>query len=270
MKPVAFDYVCPASLPEALKALSHGDGSAKAVAGCQSLGPMLNLRLARPKLLVDISGLPELREVEDHGGFWRVGAGITHAEIEDGVTALGSEGLLPTVARSIAYRAVRNRGTIGGSLAHADPAADWPLVLSAIDARINLEGANGSKQVVCAEFMLAAFTTVLSDDEVITSIDIPKYDSGMRWGYFKFRRKVGEFPIASAIVTSDPKRGNRVLLGALGGPPRFLAIGEGGVKVLTDDTINRLVADATPDLDALDRQIFAGCLSRAVNQAIAQ
>lgn len=270
MKPVAFDYVRPTSLPEALLALANTDGAAKVVAGCQSLGPMLNLRLARPKLLVDISGLSELREIEDYGSFRRVGAGITHAEIEDGATVLGAEGLLATVARGIAYRAIRNRGTIGGSLAHADPAADWLLVLSALEAQINLEGAGGSRQVACGKFMKAAFTTLLAEDQIIVSIDVPKIDSKMRWGFFKFCRKVGEFPSASAIVIDSPKRGIRVLLGALGGPPRPLVVGESGLEDLSDDGIRSAVADATPDLDALDRQVFVGCLSRALKQAITQ
>ena len=269
MKPVAFDYLRPRSLTEAVQALSRFDGEAKVVAGCQSLGPMLNLRLARPKILVDVSGLSELRKVEDYGDFWRVGAAITHAEIEDGVTAIGAQGLLPSVARSIAYRAVRNRGTIGGSLAHADPAADWPLVLSALGAHVNLQGTSGVKQVASADFMVAAFTPLLADDQIISSIDIPKLDPAAKWGYFKFRRKVGEFPIASAIVVDDPKQGIRALLGALGGRPRFLDLGAGGLGALDDTAMLRLVAEATPDLDALDRKIFSGCLTRAVGQAVA-
>jgi carbon-monoxide dehydrogenase medium subunit len=267
MKPVAFDYVRPTSLGEAIKALAGSPGESKAVAGCQSLGPMLNLRLARPKILVDIANLPELREVEDHGDFWRIGAGITHAEIEDGDTPLGPEGLMPTVARGIAYRAVRNRGTLGGSLAHADPAADWPLVLSALDAQINVEGTGGSRQIACTAFMLAAFTTVLSEDEIVVSIDIPKNDPAMRWGYYKFRRKVGEFPTASAIVVTHPERGLRTLLGALGGPPRVLSFEQSDLDTITDEIIRRAVTEALPDLDALDRQIFTNCLSRAVKQA---
>ena len=270
MKPVAFDYLRPSSLTEALQTLSLADGRAKVVAGCQSLGPMLNLRLARPEILVDVSGLTELRAVQDCGEFWRVGAAVTHAEIEDGDTAIGGQGLLPQVARSIAYRAVRNRGTIGGSLAHADPAADWPLVLSALDARINMSGSNGVENVACSDFMISAFTTLLSDHQIISSIDIPKLDAAAKWGYFKFCRKVGEFPVASAIVIDDPKHGLRVLLGALGGRPRFLDVISGGLGALDDNAIRRLVVDGTPDLDALDHKIFAGCLSRAVKQALAQ
>lgn len=267
MKPVAFNYFRPATIGEAINTLAESAGAAKAVAGGQSLGPMLNLRLARPQLLVDISRLTELRAMEDGGDFWRLGAAVTHAEIEDGATPLGAGGLLPTVARGIAYRAIRNRGTVGGSLAHADPAADWPLVLTALGAQLNIEGRSGSRQVSCEELMLAAFTTVLSGDEIIVSIDIRKEDPAMRWGYYKFRRKVGEFPTASAVIVADQKYGVRALLGALGGASRFLNIGTLGLDDMTDAAINRLVADATPELDALDRQIFSGCVSRAVRQA---
>lgn len=270
MKPVSFDYLRPTSLTEALQILSRADGRAKIVAGCQSLGPMLNLRLARPEALIDVSSLEQLRGVEDHGSFWRVGAAITHAEIEDGDTAIGGQGLLPFVARSIAYRAVRNRGTIGGSLAHADPAADWPLVLSALDARVNVHGSKGVQYTPCADFMVSAFTTLLSDDELISSIDIPKLSPAVRWGYFKFRRKIGEFPLASAVVIDDPGHGTRALLGALGGRPRFLDVGSGGLGSLSDTAIRRLIFDSTQDLDELDRKIFTGCLLRAVEQAVAQ
>jgi carbon-monoxide dehydrogenase medium subunit len=267
MKPVAFDYLRPASVREATDALAKASGMAKAVAGGQSLGPMLNLRLARPQLLVDVAALPELRAIEDGGDFWRIGAGTTHAEIEDGHTPFGTGGLMSTVARSIAYRAIRNRGTVGGSLAHADPAADWPLVLSALDAQINIEGPAGARQVPCAELMLAAFTTVLEADEIIVSVDIPKPHPAMRWGYYKFRRKVGEFPTASAIVIADSQSGVRALLGALGGAPRPLAIGELGLTEIPEAKIPGLVAEIAPDLDALDRQVFAGCLSQALKQA---
>jgi carbon-monoxide dehydrogenase medium subunit len=117
MKPVAFDYVRPDGVEDALKTARQNE-DAKFIAGGQSLGPMLNLRLARPSLLVDISRLPELRHAELRGSSWMLGAAVTHAEVEDGRTPVGKDGMLPQVARQIAYRAIRNRGTIGGSLAH--------------------------------------------------------------------------------------------------------------------------------------------------------
>jgi aerobic carbon-monoxide dehydrogenase medium subunit len=130
MKPAPLDYVRPRSLEEAVAVLSDDSANAKIFAGGQSLGPMLNLRLARPGRLVDIRHLSELRAVHADSKFFSIGSTLTHAEIEDGAIEDFTRGLLPFVARGIAYRAVRNRGTIGGSLAHADPAADWKSLQS--------------------------------------------------------------------------------------------------------------------------------------------
>jgi carbon-monoxide dehydrogenase medium subunit len=125
MKPAPFDYARPSSLADAIALLASDELSLKLLAGGQSLGPMLNLRLVQPDLLVDITAVPELRRAEADGDGVLIGACVTHADIEDGRVPDPTEGVLPAVARGIAYRAVRNRGTIGGSLAHADPAADW-------------------------------------------------------------------------------------------------------------------------------------------------
>jgi carbon-monoxide dehydrogenase medium subunit len=125
MKAAVFDYVAPRSLGEAVKAIASSDG-AKLIAGGQSLGPMLNLRLARPRLLVDISRIDALQQIESRRDSLWIGAATTHARLED-----EADGMLQAVAGGIAYRSVRNRGTIGGSMAHADPAADWPLARNA-------------------------------------------------------------------------------------------------------------------------------------------
>ena len=133
MKPAPFDYARPSTLSDAI-ALLRSEGSVKLLAGGQSLGPMLNLRLVQPDLLVDIAAVPELLRIETEGDGLLIGACVTHADIEDGRVPDPTGGALPAVAGAIAYRAVRNRGTIGGSLAHADPAADWPLALAALGA----------------------------------------------------------------------------------------------------------------------------------------
>jgi carbon-monoxide dehydrogenase medium subunit len=140
MKPAAFDYIRPKTLGEAAAALA-ANNFAKLLAGGQSLGPMLNLRLIRPGLLIDISQIEEIQQVEETATTWRIGAGVTHAQLED--AKLPGAELLSTVAGDIAYRSIRNRGTIGGSLAHADPAGDWPLALAALDARVTVRGSDG-------------------------------------------------------------------------------------------------------------------------------
>jgi aerobic carbon-monoxide dehydrogenase medium subunit len=275
MKPAAFDYVCPKDLAAATKALAAANGAGKLIAGGQSLGPMLNLRLARPDLLIDVARIAELRSVEDCGTFWRIGAATTHAEIEDGVTPVGAAGLLPYMARRIAYRAVRNRGTIGGSLAHADPAGDWPLALAALDAVAEIHGPPRARRQKVADLIVGAFTTTLADDEIIVAIEVPKPSAGARWGTFKLCRKAGEFPIASAVVVLDPERAAAAIyLGALSDRPRPLPelsrqLLRHGIRNVSPAILAEAIAQAAPDIDAVDRRIHVGCLARAVEQALA-
>ncbi|MBP2498289.1 carbon-monoxide dehydrogenase medium subunit [Methylobacterium sp. PvP062] len=271
MTPAAYEYVLPADVASAIAALEAADGEGKVIAGGQSLGPMLNLRIARPRVVVDISRMPELRAIEDHGTHWRVGSATTHAEIEDGALAVaGRTCPFASVARRIAYRAIRNRGTIGGSLAHADPSADWVLALTTMGATVNVAGPGGRRKVTCADLMITTFTTVLAPEEIIVSVDLPKSGKHSRWGYAKVCRKVGEFPSASAAIISDPDRdGCRIYLGALGGPPQPLTR-EGESLDDLDASIAALtdrVGEAAPDLDGPDRQIFTHCLARAIDQA---
>lgn len=275
MKPAAFDYVRPTNVEAAVAALSAAGASGKLIAGGQSLGPMLNLRLARPTILIDIARLPELRSFEDHGRHWRIGAAVTHAEIEDAIGPVGPDRILPYVARRIAYRAVRNRGTIGGSLAHADTGADWPLVLAALDAVADLRGPRGTRRRDVADLMQSSFTTDLDDDEIIVALDVPRLSASAGWGFFKLCRKAGEFPLASAVVVVDPERDfARVLLGALPHPPRPLpliakALLRHGPAGVNTEALDAAIAAAAPALEPVNRRIFRGCLARAIEQAFA-
>jgi len=272
MKAAAFDYARPRDVAEAVALLAQAKGGAKALAGGQSLGPMLNLRLTRPVLLVDVSRLDELRAIEDAGDAWRIGAAVTHAQIEDADGALGGGAMLVEVAAGIAYRAVRNRGTIGGSLAHADPAGDWPLALAALGADVVLRGSAAERTISAGRLITAAFTTEIKDDEVVTAVLVPKLSGSARFGYFKFCRKTGEFPDASAAVVVDPdRRATRVYLGALSGPPQPLPdlarrIAEDGHASVIRETVAEAVA-AVAGLDPIDRRMHAGALLRALERA---
>ncbi len=274
MKAAAFDYVRPRDLDEAVKLLAEAAGAAKLLAGGQSLGPMLNLRLARPKLLVDVSRLDELRQIQDAGDAWRIGAVVTHAELEDANGKLRGANLIPLVAAGIAYRSVRNRGTIGGSLAHADPAGDWPLALAAMNAGLVLRGPEGERVLPADRLIRAAFTTELGDDEIIKTIVVPKLSNAARFGYFKFCRKTGEFPEASAAAVLDPERRlARVFLGALQGAPMPLSslartLAEQGRSACTREAMLE-AASAASELDALDRRMHAGVLLRTLRQLYA-
>ncbi|MFU1998830.1 FAD binding domain-containing protein [Bordetella avium] len=226
MKAAKFDYQNPGQLSAALQALSAAEGvqgPIKVMGGSQSMGPMLNLRLTRPKKVVDVSHLPELRGVQVQNGNIRIGAAVTHAEIEDGVHEALRGSMLQYVAGGIAYRAVRNRGTIAGSLAHADPAADWVLTLSALAADIELRSASGTRTLAMDSFMLGAYTTEVQEGEIITAITVPQLDASARWGYYKFCRKTGEFAEASCACVFDPKRRRAcIMVGALDGAPQPL------------------------------------------------
>src|SRR6516165_2548295 len=206
MKSVAFDYERPRSIDAVIRLLGEEKVFCKLLAGSQSLGPMLNLRLAQPDLLIDITSIPELTDIANGRDHIDIGACVTHADIEDGRLPDPSRGLLPHVASTIAYRAVRNRGTIGGSLAHADPAADWISVFPLLRAEIIVRSSAGERKIT-AHFIQGAFTTTLAADEIIESIDVPKLSRAGRYGFYKFCRKTGEFAEASAAAVFDPESG---------------------------------------------------------------
>jgi len=223
MKPAPFDYKRAASVAGALDAFAAASGSAKYVAGSQTLGPMINLRLTQVDTLIDLSRIHELRQSEDRTGFVRFGAGIRHCEIEDGRVPDPSLGLMQRAASGLAYRAVRNRGTIGGSLAHGDPVAEWPNILAALSAVVNTLGASGEKNTPVRDFLRGHLTTSLEDEEIVTSIDIPKLPPRTRLGYQKFCRKVGEFAHSMAVVVIPPGGAAQVVLGCAAGTPIHLA-----------------------------------------------
>jgi carbon-monoxide dehydrogenase medium subunit len=225
MKPAAFDIVRASSIPEAARLLREADGAARVVAGAQSLGPMLNLRLAQPRVLIDLTGIRELTRIgDDDADGITVGACVTTANIEDG--RLPGRGLdhLRAVAARIAYRAVRNRGTIGGSLCHADPAADWVSVLCALGAECRIAGPGGSRRLAADEFVKGAYETALASGEVLEAIRIPRLSPRGRFGYFKICRKAGEFALAMGAVLKDPEREQfRIVIGATSGRPIVIA-----------------------------------------------
>jgi carbon-monoxide dehydrogenase medium subunit len=274
MKPAPFDYVRPKDLPETLAMLSREQGMVKLLAGGQSLGPMLNLRLARPRLLIDITRLEALRQVADIGPAWRIGAGITHAYIEDMRGKLPGAEMLCRVAGGIAYRSIRNRGSIGGSLVHADPAADWPIVLMTLGATVNVRSAQGARTVPVDRFVRGTFTTELADNEIVESIDVPKLSPAGRFGYFKFCRRTGEFAEASAAAVFDPERSvARMFVGAIGGCPQPLAglaheIATRGVTAASKPAISAAVAAAEPSLDHVAQRMGSTAVMRALDQVL--
>lgn len=271
MKAAAFDYQRAADLAEAVKLLQQGDGAAKLLAGGQSLGPMLNLRLVRVGLLVDVRRLEALLGVEDKADRLRYGAMVTHSDFEDGAVPDAGNGLLRHVGGGIAYRAVRNRGTIGGSLAHADPAADWISAFLALDAELEVEGTDGRRSLPLAEAMLGAFTLDLGDSEILTGVSVPKLGAEARWGYYKINRKTGEFADAIGVAVLDPEREFcRVVCGATEGVPLRLEEVAEALRRDGQDAGRALVAPALaaalPEMDAVGRHLHVVAVQRAIDQ----
>jgi carbon-monoxide dehydrogenase medium subunit len=278
MKPVSFDYERPTTLAEAATLLSQPSCFSKVLAGGQSLGPMLNLRLAQPDLLVDITSIPELTTVSDAGDQLEIGACVTHANIEDGRVPDHFAGLLRHVAGRIAYRPVRNRGTIGGSIAHADPAADWISALALIDAQAIVWTRGKTRPVAVAETVVSSFTTVLEPDELIQSIRVPKLSAGARWGFYKFSQKAGEFAHAIGGIVHDPTRGVfRAVIGAIETAPIAVAhasslFGGGFAADLAERLDKNAVLqllDAKGVKDEYIRSLALVALKRAAQQACA-
>lgn len=268
MKPAPFELDRAGSAPDALSLLAAG---AKPLAGGQSLMPMLNLRLARPPRLVDLKRVAALREASGDAATLRLGAGFTHAEIEDSIAPDPSRGLLPRVARGIAYRAVRNRGTLGGSLAHADPAADWVSVMPALDAVMVCLSPRGERRVPAAAFMLAPFTTALAADEILLAVEIPRLSDTARWGHRKVNRKTGEFAKAIGIAVRDPARGlARLVAGAVEAPPLRLPEAEaawlagGDVRAAAAAELSRLLAHLAPAPLALHQAAMQDAIEEAL------
>jgi carbon-monoxide dehydrogenase medium subunit len=272
MKPAAFDYRAATSVAEAADFLAAHGGAAKCVAGGQSLGPMLNMRLVRVAGLVDISRVAELRRVDERGGVVRIGAAVTHAEIEDGEVADPTGGWLRAAAANIAHRAVRNRGTIGGSLAHADPAADWSIVMTGLGAHAIVARGGREDRIAMDDFITGPFATMLKDDDLLLGVEVPKPGKGARWGYWKFTRQVGEFAKASATVLIDPENDQlRCAVGALGRQPLVLpdaqALIEGRLTprdALQQALPNRPIEELTLHITAISR-----ALERAASMEVA-
>jgi carbon-monoxide dehydrogenase medium subunit len=277
MKPAPFEIARPASLAEASRLLAEYNGASKVIAGGQSLGPMLNLRLAQPPLLVDLTGLPELARVEHATDHITLGACVTTASIEDGRVGAEDFPMLAQVAARIAYRAVRNRGTVGGSLCHADPAADWVTTLAALGAQAIIADGTRQRTMPVAHFVRGAFETALGPGEILRAIRVPKPSPHNRWGYYKVCRKAGEFALAIGAVYSDPARGVfRAVMGATSGQPIVV---EDAAKLFAG---TRDIASAGPldesaaagflrgpgrELDGIRRRLHITALARAAAEA---
>src|SRR4051812_22752661 len=203
MKLPPFDYACPATLSEAVALLGSRDGDAKALAGGQSLVPMLAFRLSQPALLVDLRKLADLRGIRISDKGVTLGAMVRWRDIEDDARLATAHPLLKAAIAHVAHYQIRNRGTVGGSIAHADPAAEMPGIAMTCDAEIALVGQSGARVIAAADFFQGALTTALTTDEIIVEIRLPAWPAGRRWGFQEFARRRGDFAMAAAAVFYD-------------------------------------------------------------------
>jgi carbon-monoxide dehydrogenase medium subunit len=219
MKPAAFDYFCARSIDEAVAALARGGGEAKLLAGGQSLVPMLNFRLVQPAMLVDINRVPGLAHVTPAPAGLRLGALTRHRIVETSPTIAERFPILAAAMTHVAHLAIRNRGTVGGSLAHADPAAEWPMLALLLDARIATVSPTGTRTIAAKEFFLGALTTALDPAEIVTEIELPATAPGMGWGFEELARRQGDFAIAAVatLIATDGRCCTEARIALVGG-----------------------------------------------------
>jgi aerobic carbon-monoxide dehydrogenase medium subunit len=201
MIPAAFDYIAPQSLDEAMRALADHGEDAKLLAGGHSLLPLLKLRLANPKLLIDLSRIPGLGEISEQDGKITIGALATHYQIESSELLKKKCPLLPETAREIGDVQVRNRGTIGGSLSHADPAADWPAAILALGGELGLRGPKGKRTLGGEQFFLGPMTTAIEPNEILTEIRVPISARRTGSAYQKMAQQASGFAIVGVAVS---------------------------------------------------------------------
>ncbi len=242
MKPAAFTYLRPVSIDDALRQLAELGPQAKVIAGGQSLGPMMNMRLARPAQLIDLNDLTELAYVREAGDWIRVGALTRHYQIAESALVRRHCPLLSQAAQTIGHYAIRQRGTIGGSLAHADPAAQLPLIAVTLGARFNLMRRASRRQVDAGDFFVSAMTTSLAPDELIESIDFPKALAGEAASFRMFNRRHGDYAIVAvaATVTSQGGQGQVAAAGVGRRRAGAAAFAGAGAIVLRPHTRRRM------------------------------
>ena len=271
MKPAKFEHQRMASLDEAVKALGNAEGETRVLGGGQSLGPMMNLRLAQPDVVLDLSKVEGLEGIEETGNAIKVGARVSHARIEDGEVPGKTGDYLQFVATGISYRSVRNRGTIGGSVAHADPSADWPSALLALGGSVTAAGGDGIRTISLDGFTVGPFSTGLGWDEILTGFELPILGTDANWGYYKVNRKPGEFADAIGAVTLGVEA--RAVCGATESAPfRVTEIEErlaSGVQEVSIAEVRDILDRYDAGFDDYELQIHAVALSRAVRGAFA-
>lgn len=253
MKPPPFDYVRAGSVEEAVSVLDARGGDAKVLAGGQSLMPMLNFRLLAPAVLLDINRVPGLDGIGETADGLRIGALVRHRRLEASPAVQVGFPIVTAAMAHVAHLAIRSRGTFAGSLSHADPAAELPMLAVLLDARITVAGPNGRRLVEARDFFDSALTTTLDETEIVTAIDLPALPAGAGWGFEEVARRLGDFALAAvgAIVTLRDGKAETVRLAVAGAgeTPLRLAAAE---RTIAGETMSPALFDAAADATNAD------------------
>ena len=284
MKPAAFDYFRPASLSEALALLAKYKDGCKILAGGQSLVPAMNFRLARPEILIDINDLSELDYVRTDDDGLHIGALTRHAAFHRRVVDGPLGRLLSKVASHIAHYPIRQRGTFAGSLAHADPASEWCLVVTTLNAGVVAKSTRGERIIAISDFFNGTFSTDLEADELLAEIRLPAMADGWRTGFYEFSRRAGDFALGMALATLRIEAGviKEARLGIGGVSDRAIRlealedwlIGRPASQEVIETVAQKAWASIDPvgDIHAsaeYRRDLIAACVKRALAEAAA-
>ena len=255
MKPAAFDYIAPNSLEAAVEAIAAANGDGKVLAGGQSLMPLLNFRMTRPTVVVDLMHIPGMSFIELRGNAVAIGAMTRHADLEFSDLVASKLPVMAAAMRHVAHLAIRNKGTIGGSLSHADPAAELPMLAVFYGATIKVQGLNGRREIAAEDFFVSALTNCLDPDEIVFEIDFPVLASHAGWAFEEVARRFGDFALACIAVSfevlDDKIADARVAVMGVADTPRRLSEAEQALKG----------ARRGPEAAARFAEIVRSCLS---------
>ena len=259
MKPAAFDYVVADNIDAAVRSLADAGDDAKIIAGGQSLVPMLNFRLLKPSVLIDINRIPNLAFIEEADNSIRVGALTRHFHLETSPLITRHLPVLACAMTHVAHLAIRNRGTIGGSLSHADPAAELPMMAVLLDAELHIVSPAGKRKAAARDFFLGALTVDLGPSDIVTEIVFPKLPAKTGWGFEEVARRSGDFALAAVAATLTVSSGvvaqARIALTGVGPTPlrageaESLLVGKALEPQLVDRVVEAVRATVEPETD---------------------
>jgi aerobic carbon-monoxide dehydrogenase medium subunit len=276
MKLPVFKYACPTTVAEAVALLAAGGGAAKPLAGGQSLLPIMAFRLSAPETLVDLRKLPGLDQIKIAADGVRLGARVRWCDIQGDVRLQAAHPLLVAAIAHVAHYQIRNRGTVGGSLAHADPAAEMPGIAVTCDAEIAVTGAAGTRTLRASEFFTGALTTVLAPDELIVELKLPAWLATRCWGFEEFARRRGDFALAGVAVFYDLENGTarNAHVGVIGAGdrPRRLVRAEAALNGRAVDAaaIDKAAKAAAAEIEPLDDIHASAAYRRALVETLVE